>query len=224
MDAPQIRSMGDAIVDRLLLLYLLIRNRRKGFSISGTPFETQLKLQKLLYWVEFEMFSNRYKGLNYYFFKWDHGPFAQEIYTDADDLLRNNLIIEDKRELRASEKGHELIENCGELFESNTGISNFFDRVIDRFGGYGPYDIRNATYAFPVFEKKIPIARVKKGELILPKMKSEDAEKIFYIDEEWMATLQIMFDPYFYSAIKTSLDKMKKDRGRPFRPVVRTPS
>ena len=224
MGAPQIRSINEVIVDRLLLLYLLIRNRRKGFSVSGNSFGRQLKLQKLLYWVEFEMNSTGYKGLNYNFFKWKYGPFAKEIYDDTAHLLRNRLITEDKWELSVSEKGNDLLETCGEVFEFNTGISAFFDRIIERFGGYDAEDLKNATYDFPILGKKIPIERVKKGELILPKLKYEDAERVFFIDEKWMPTFQIMFDPGFYSAINTSLDQMRKERGIPFKPVIRTPS
>jgi len=224
MVPPQFRSINEAIADRLLLLYLLFRTRCKGFSISGTAFERQLKLQKLLYWVEYEMVSTGYKGLNYHFFKWTYGPFAQEIYVDCGHLLINDLITEERRELGVTGKGYEFLENCDEVFEDNPGISAFFDRIIDRFGGYDAEDIKNATYDFPIFGKKTPIGRVRKGELILSKLKYGEAEQVFFIDEKWMPTFQIMFDPVFYSAIKTSLSQMRRERGRPFKPVIRTPS
>ena len=69
MEPPQIRSAYEVIIDRLLLIYLISLNREIGNDIQGTHHERQIKLQKLLYWSEHEMFQDKYKGLNYHFIK-----------------------------------------------------------------------------------------------------------------------------------------------------------
>jgi len=221
MEPPQKRTRYEVIVDRLLLIYLVVLNRRRGNNIHGASFERQVKLQKLLYWCEHDMFQNKYKGLNYNFFKWTHGPFAQEIYIDSRHLINNGFIEENSEELRVSEKGLNLIEELTEVFTLNKDIISYMDRIVRRFGEYDADKIMNATYAFPVPGAKIPISRIRKGDLILPKLSIEQAEQSFYINDDWMETLKILFDPYLYSAINTSISEMKSDRGRPFKPEIR---
>jgi len=167
------------------------------------------------------MFLNKYKGLNYHFFKWTHGPFAQEIYIDSRHLIKNGFMEDNFVELRISEKGSNLIEELSEVFIKNNDVFSYMDRIVRRYGEYDADKIMNATYAYPVPGAKIPISRIRKGDLILPKLSIEDAKQSFFISDDWMETLKILFDPYLYSAINTSISEMKSDRGRPFKPEIR---
>ena len=81
------RSLDEALIDRLLLLYLVVRTYKKGYNILGP-----IKLQKLIYKVEERMWQKNYKGFNFTFIRWKHGPFSQEVYSDVRDLKSTGFL------------------------------------------------------------------------------------------------------------------------------------
>ena len=223
MQIPKIRSLQEVIADRLLLIYFVFRNRRKGNAISGTNFQRQVKLQKLLYKSEERMFLDRCKALNYHFFKWTHGPFSQELYKDVEHLESNELLCVTEDELKATEKSTDLLSHIDEIIMNKDEILGYFERIINEFGSYDWNEINDILYGYPTIGSMVLIRDVKKGDLILPKLEDSESETRIIINDDWFETLEILFDPHMYHAIVDSINAMKHDRGQPFRPVIRKP-
>jgi uncharacterized phage-associated protein len=208
------RNIEEAIVDRILLLYLIARTRQKGYNISG-----QIKLQKMLFKTEERMFLSRYKGLNYNFIRWDYGPFSPEIYFDVRDLKETGL-LRDKDTVDISEIGLQLLNALTGLLDKNRKFKEIIDRVINEFGPLKGRQIKDVMYSYPKIGEKKLIAETKKGEIILPKLEATEAEDRFWIDERLFETFRILLDPSSNKSTKEGLEALKKEEGKPFIPVL----
>ena len=210
------RTVKESIIDRLLLLYVIARTRQKGYNITG-----DVKLQKLLYKAEESMYLEGYKGLNYNFVRWEHGPFSQEVYVDTRDLIETGFLRSSQgKAIDVSDQGVQLIEALQEILSRNRKFEQIIDRVINEFGPYKGQKCKAVVYSYPKVGEKKPIKKVRKGEFILQKLENSEAKDRFWIDEKWFETLEVLFDPASYKSIKEGLKALKEEEGRPFVPVV----
>ena len=79
------RDIDEIAIDRLLLLYL-IKEANRYVALGRT------RLQKFAFLSEYKMLSNKIKGLNLKFFRWNIGPMSEEVYQDCEVLCRVGLI------------------------------------------------------------------------------------------------------------------------------------
>jgi len=205
------RNVHEAILDRLLLLYLVARTREKGYNILG-----QIKLQKLLYKAQERMYLSKCKGLNYNFVRWKFGPFSQEIYSDVEDLKETGFL--DRRvAVNASAKGLRLLKTLGLVFDEET--TELIDKVINEFGPYTGRQIKAVMYSFPKVGEKKTIKEAKMGEVLLTKLNEKNAKKRLLLKEQTLDTLRFLFDPLTHKAIEEGLKALKTEKCRPFIPV-----
>jgi len=209
------RTVKEAILDRLLLLFLIVRTRQKGYNITG-----DVKLQKLLYKAEERMYLSGYKGLNYNFVRWEHGPFSQEVYVDTEDLTETGFLRRYENAIDVSNKGVQLVEALRETLDKNRKIEQIIDKVINEFGPLKGQRIRAVMYSYPKVGERKTIKKTKKGEFILRKLEDSEAKERFWVDEKWFETLEVLFDPTSYKSIKEGLKALKEEEGRPFVPIV----
>lgn len=114
----QQRHTNEIIIDEALTLSLLAEVELRRPS----PAVDRLRLQKLTFQLAHKWFSSQWKGFNYTFFRYTHGPFTKDLYQTEFDLASAGLIeggsgwtfslSDDGREL-----ANELIEHvwtCGE--------------------------------------------------------------------------------------------------------------
>lgn len=215
MDIMKKRTPSESLIDRLLLLYLIVRIRDFGYKITGN-----VKLQKLTYKSQERMFLGGLKGFNYNFVRWDFGPFSQEIVPDTSDLLETGFLRKSGNVIVPSGRGSQLIRDLDTVFERNKAIVEYIDRVILEFGPYPGKTIRALMYSYPKVGVRKTIEQTKKGELILSKLDASEAKETFWIDDEWMETLEMLFDPTCYKAVSEGLEALRKEEGRPFIPVT----
>lgn len=210
------RTTSEVLQDRLTILFLLRENRRKGNSVQGNSFQRHVKLQKLLYHLESRLFNDRIKALNYTFYKWQHGPFSKFVYSDVDALEKTDMIIvrdvsEFYGEFYLTERGLELIDNLNEIINDYDELNRYTIRVINEFGEYDWYDLKHITYAYPSPLTRIPIKKLNKGDLILPKLEISEATKIITINEAWRDTLGFILEPELYEKIISSIKLARSD-------------
>lgn len=205
------RSLNEALIDRLLLLYLVTRIRQKGYNILGP-----VKLQKLLYKIEEQMFRKNCKGLSYTFIRWKHGPFSQEIYSDVRDL-KDTGFLNTEDPASASEKGQHFAKIAENIL--NPESKDIIERVINEFGPLNGKQLKEVMYSYPIVDEKRTIREAKEGELILSKLNEEQARKCIQVNERLLETLSIVFNPSAYKAIKSGLEAMKKEEPKRFIPV-----
>ena len=84
----QQRSLIETITDEALTLSLLA----EAESVPNAPTIDRLRLQKLIYQVAYTWFERRWKGFNYAFFRYRHGPFTKDLYQTEVDLAAAGLI------------------------------------------------------------------------------------------------------------------------------------
>jgi uncharacterized phage-associated protein len=205
------RSLEEALIDRLLLLYVVARTRQKGYNIVGN-----IKLQKMLYKTQERMYLAKCKGLNFNFVRWRFGPFSQEIYSDIKDLKATGYLIPEDV-ASASEKGIKLLRNFDSIFDDET--KDIIERVINEFGPYSGRQIREVMYSYPKVGEKKTIEEAELGEVLLTRLKPENARKCVRIDEEKLETLRFLFDPKSNAAIQDGIRSLKTEECKPFIPV-----
>ncbi|MDH5414835.1 MAG: Panacea domain-containing protein [Flavobacteriaceae bacterium] len=210
------RSYDEVIVDRLLLLYLSTTMRSSGRLLSG-----DLKLQKLVYKSEENMLLGQDKGFNYFFIRYKMGPWSRELQEDAKELTKMGFLNKEQYAYMPADRTYKLIEDADEIFKKNRFAVQIIDQVIREFGEYKGKELKVLMYAYPKPDTKIPIQHIKLGDPILQKLSIHEAKNRFILDEDWLDTLGILFNPYMYSAINKGINNLKKEFGRPFRPVVR---
>lgn len=209
------RSQKEAIIDRLLLLYLLFKMRKKSYSVSG-----DIKLQKLLYKTEERMYNKKYKGLSYNFVRWNYGPFSQEIYVDTKDLEKTGFLRQAyDKSIGISEDGIKLIETLRGNFTKNK-LDDFFERVINEFGSLKGEDIKATVYTYPRVGGRITVGQTKKRDILLEKLDDSNASECFWIDDDCIETLSVLFDPQSHESIKKGLRALREEEGKPFTPVL----
>ena len=145
---PEMRTKEEVIIDRLLLLYLINHVRSKGYGIQGTTFQKQVKINKLLYFVESRLFERKEKALNYFFIMWDWGPFSQETYPDVNHLTINHLLGGDYA-IEMTDNSKTLIHNIEDILWNSTSVFKEIDRVVNEFGAYNWDEIKGVAYAYP---------------------------------------------------------------------------
>lgn len=206
------RSLNEALADRLLLLYLVNRVRQKGYNILGP-----IKLQKLIYKTEETLCKKKIKGLTYTFIRWKHGPFSQEIYSDVDDLKECGFLITED-EASTSEKGRRMASIAEKLLDPET--KDTIDRVINEFGPLNGKQLKAVMYSYPVFGEMRTIREAKEGELLLSKLNEVNGKDSLKLDEDFLETLSVLFNPSACNSIKKSLAAMKTEEAKPFIPVT----
>jgi hypothetical protein len=76
------RTPKDKILDRFLTLYVLTR------ASKHVPKLGRVQLQKIMFLSEWKMISQKMKGLNYNYIKFEHGPYSPELQDDMDRFAK----------------------------------------------------------------------------------------------------------------------------------------
>ena len=98
------RTHDEELTDEALILALYDPvQRRTGEAAVGD----RLKAMKLVFLANYAMFSERMKGLNCTFYRWDYGPMSNDVYAAWQRLQRAGLLDEEEC-IRVTERGAEL--------------------------------------------------------------------------------------------------------------------
>lgn len=183
------RTYREKLIDRLMLLHLYDR------VSSGSKMTGDVKLQKLVFLSEKDMLERDWDGLNYKFFRWDLGPMSKGVYEDHDFLYDNGLISESGGLI--SESGHEILENAEGLLDENVEIVSVIDDVVDEYGHIGGGRLKNIVYDEEVTlmgsGKSMKVENIPEATDIIFKLPEEHAELSFNISDDWVETLDLLF-------------------------------
>lgn len=217
----RIRTLEEVISDRLLLLFLINDLRSKGMPIRGTAWQNQLKIIKLSYFSEARMYENKYKALNYNFFKWKDGPFAQELLKDIEHLSNSNL-LRFQHMVNVTDETRNLVSNIDDLLFNASEALDIISRINNEHGPLKWDQIQHMVYSTRTPIDKEPMEQVKNGTLILPVLEEQEAEEILQINPEWLDTLEILFDPHMYNSLKKSIALLRSDEGKTLDEVIKS--
>ena len=195
--------------------------RSLGFSIKGTDFQKLLKINKLSYFIESRMYEHKIKSFNYHFRKWDHGPLAQEIYIDIDNLNETHLIKKTDI-INVQDEGKQLLRNLDEMLIDENEVIDCVKHVVREFGEYQWDEIKSTVYAYPTVDKRIRMDRIRKGTPILSKLERSEAVQAVRLNPDWFDTLKIIFNPDIYHSVKQGIESLRSDPGEDFDEFVKT--
>ena len=203
------RTIEERLEDNLLLLYIIYKSDKKG------RIEDLFKLQKITFLIENNLIRRKIKGLNYNFFRWERGPFSKDLSIDVNFLEDNNLIVLNDG-YKVTDRGKEILKDAEEIFNKNIPILKFFDTIINRYAKKNVDEIKEIIYRMRVVIPRIKtserISDILKGQLILFKMSKQKAKEVFQINNQWLETLDLLFDMNAMKAFERAESNFKEGK------------
>ena len=211
------RTHGEALTDRLLMLFLISECQKLGCRMTG-----KVKLTKLLYLAEGKMVRDKIRGLNYNFFKWDFGPMSTDLLHDLDCLSENGLLEKTGNFIAITNKGRDILRNITDLLNRNKELVEYIRQVIREFGPYKGKSIKEVVYGLPKIDEKKHIADTEHGEQLLNALPIEQAKQRFWIDDEWIETLSILVDKDMCESLDRGIQDAKEGKIEKYTPLKTT--
>ena len=203
-------GIRERVTNILLLLYLIEKTNRIG------EVENELKLQKLVFLAQKRLVEKKLKAFSYNFFRWLKGPFSKNLRIDLTTLLQSHFITMTPAGIELTRKARELLNNCSELLDRNQGFLKDIDSTVDCFSKYSPDKIKEFVYSMKVVVPRIrqlmSIKNIPPSQLILFKTSDKKARSIFFIDNSWLATLELSFDIEAIESLEKAIDDAVEGR------------
>ena len=192
--------MQEEITNRALLLYLIDKTKEGYLGIT--------RLMKLTFLTELKMAESKIKGFDYWFYKWYYGPFTREIYDDLDYSMQNELITE-QRGFKPTNRGLEFLNEIRDLLDENRDILKYIDKSIEEYGSMELNTLMNRVYEIEPLGIRKKIKDFQMGEHILINLDDVEVDKVFEINEEWLETLDILFNKEEYESLKEGMESAR---------------
>lgn len=170
------------------------------------------KLQKLVYLIQCKLGRKGIKTFNYNFYRWNYGPFTEEVFQDGEALVDNSILLDIST--KPSEKGFEVLCQCEELFLENQEVLREIDKLVKRYDFEPLYKIKEAVYNSKVTinGKNVRVEDVPLGESLDISISEEEAEMTFKVDDEWLETLDILLDRESSQSLEKAIEDAEKGK------------
>jgi len=199
------RTHTEWLVDILLQMFLISESYMDGIT----------KLQKIVFLTEHKLVSDGVKALNHKFFRHHYGPFSKSLYDDYDYLMANGVLVEESG-IQVTEMGKRILTNCEPLFQKNEEIMIEIRSTVDKFGLIPLNILKEEVYDMEIVpvgnSVTMKIRDVPQGQDLLRKLEMSEARQNFSIDDEWIDTLDILFDSNALTLLELSERDMKEGR------------
>jgi len=183
-----VRTIKNAIFDKLVTLYIISRTREiHKHTVLGI-----VKLQKLLFLSELELLKNNLNSLDYTFCRWKQGPMSQEVYSDHDELIMNDLISDG--EIKTTEQGKDVIKEVQPLIKMNQKIFNVIDKIIKKYGNKNSIELMRIAYNIRLKTDRgvMKIEDIPEN-IKMPILIDKDAVKMNF-EKNWLETIDFLLD------------------------------
>lgn len=174
------RTQKEALADALVTLCLLDRSALEG------PVGDRLKVVKLVFLATWEMFQNRWKGLNFSFYRYTYGPFTPQLYETWEELSWAGLLeigSGPDGKIALTEEGRSLAQRVWrEVFDlpRHRAFAEVLDRIAARHGGQDTGQILRHVYLLQAPPasggRPVPIRDMASGTYITACLEPEDAD------------------------------------------------
>ena len=186
------KAISDRIRNIVLLMYL-VRKTNEKFVM-----EDNLKVQKLVFLSQKELTAKKMNGFAYLFLRWLKGPFSGDLNNDIVLLKQMKLLRWGDDRIELTEEGEHILESLHEIMENNKGFSDIIDDIIEEYGFLSPDEMKEKVYQMeivvPKDRKVMRIEEIPPKKLILFGLSRKNTEIEFNINEEWLDTLEVLFD------------------------------
>lgn len=198
------RTEKDKIIDRFITLYVL----------TNAPKHTKLgrvQLQKILFLSEWKMISQKMKGLNYNYIKFEHGPYSPELQADMDRFAK--LGETQSSTLRPTEKGFHVVDDFANVISDN---KPFFD-IVDKYT-HTCTSVELQTLLDKVYSLRHPmrpnmtIAQTPLRTPLLYPIDESNTEVAFAIRKSDLEDLAMSLDQKIVKKLEDGLNDLKNGR------------
>lgn len=186
------KTISDRIRNIVLLMYL-VRKTNEKFVM-----EDNLKVQKLVFLSQKELTAKKMNGFAYLFLRWLKGPFSGDLNNDIVLLKQMKLLRWGDDRIELTEEGEHILESLHEIVENNKRFSDIIDDIIEEYGSLSPDEMKEKVYQMEILvpkdRKVMKIEEIPPKKLILFGLSKKNTEIEFNINEEWLDTLEVLFD------------------------------
>jgi uncharacterized protein YwgA len=208
------RTPEEQLTDSALALALLAR-------VSDNTLGDRLKVMKLLFLADYEMFSERAKGLNFVFYRHKLGPFSKEV-EEAWELLKRSGHLQEEEEFALTSEGRALAEAILEdvlSLPENRPFLTIIARVVGQFAEMSRQQIMRFVYAMNVVDvdgrEYGHIREVPLGIRFTGILETSEARVAITMGPEWLDTLNIAFDPAKRESLAHAIRQVRAGRAVP---------
>jgi len=200
------REYKHKLVDRLLLLHLF--DRVSDISrITG-----DVKLQKLVFLSENSLIEEGVDGLNYSFFRWDHGPMSKGVYEDHEYLCENRFVSEESGKILS--QGKEVLDQATPVLSSNSDVIREIDSTVEKYGDMPGYRLKDIVYDMQVklmdSDTEQKVENIPRGTDIIWSLPDEMSDKEFELSDEWAETLDIMLHEGSRKSVNAAVEEARE--------------
>lgn len=198
------RTGEEILKDKALTLAFWARIQETN-SVIGD----RLKMQKLVFFLCYKLFTNRYKGLNYTFFTYRWGPFTKDLYEVEADFEQAELLERKGQLFNLTETGlafgRDLFEALQDS-EENYPILEIMESVIEEYASWTTERLVTHTHKMsvrPLGWSEPEILEELPYHLDLTRiLDDEEARAILEIERSWLDSLGYVLDK---SSMKASV-------------------
>jgi len=199
------RTPKDKIIDRFLTLYVLTKASKQTQKLGKT------QLQKIMFLSEWRMISQKMKGLNYNYIKFEFGPYSPELQEDMDRFAK--LGATRSSTLKPTDKGFNIIDDFASVIEANKPFFAILDRYTRSCTSVELQDLLDKVYALrhPIRRNMTIEETPLKTPLLYPIDESK-AEETFAINKNDLEDLAMSLDQKIVKMIEEGMADLKTGR------------
>ena len=208
MRSERERLPEEIIIDKSLLLALYCKVSEKSVL------DSVLKAQKLGFLTAAPLFNKRKKAFSLEFFRWKYGPMSKGLYDALDDLSELRLIPRSGLLLFApSKKAKELSADFWneqiERKKVNAFVARRIRRVLKKYGGLSPIELRNLVYTLrfaTVFSSNTrKVLDIPAHEIFTRVLDDSEAKEKIDIDKDWLDTMGVYLSPKNTASLREAI-------------------
>lgn len=210
------RTPSERLSDNVLLLHLWAKAQRQ---INKPTLGGRLKLMKLAFLAAYPLYLDGTKAFDLQFYRWHHGPMANQVDEVWDELYAFELLIE-REEFSVTEEGFRLADSFEAevlALEENRDIAATCDEVVARYGSMDTSQLLEHVYGMHCYSvgspgKRHSIRSMALGTEITKLIEEGDAEKILHLPPGWQLTLELTFHPNALRHLRSGIEDSRAGR------------
>lgn len=172
-----------------------------------------MKIAKLLYLLEDDLYKNKMIGSTYIMKRYQMGPYNRKIADNLDNLAKNGFLktreiyydaIDDIANIYyRNYHTDKFLKSIEELIEENSNIFDKLDIIADIYGRMSGEKLKKHIYSLPkTGSKNQRITDYNPQETIINPKKVSNPGIIFQLDEDWYDTIEVLLNPELYYGIQ----------------------
>lgn len=188
------RTPDERLVDSALSLALLSHVQTE----EGVG--DRLKVMKLVFLADYQLFQQRAKGFNLWFYRYKFGPFSREV-EETWDTLKQSGHLEEEEEFALTGEGRRLAQAFWQDVLNRPGNALFhraLTNIAKEYGDLSRDEIMHLVYRMEVCDieghQYRQVHDAPQGTVFTRLLEDAEAKVVLLVDPGWLDTLSIVLD------------------------------